>query len=87
MCKLYKYPTRLVTNLYGRPLFKIDVSFFVYLLLLSVLRHGRRPPALISRRANRLLKMAPRALRATGKLSRKRETCPLLARPTAIIIT
>lgn len=52
-----------------------------------VRRHGRRPPALTSRRANPLLKMAPPALRAIEKLNRKRETCPAAARPTAIIIT
>ncbi len=84
--ELYKYPTRLVTNLYRRPFLILLFSEFLFVVL--VRRHGRRPPALTSRRANPLLKMAPPALRATEKLSRKRETCPAAAaRPTAIIIT
>jgi hypothetical protein len=64
------------------------ISFFLFFIFMFVVRrHGRRPPALTSRRANPLLKMAPPALRAIEKLNRKRETCPAAARPTAIIIT
>jgi hypothetical protein len=35
VCKLYKYPTRLVTHLYGRPLFKIYVFLCLFVVVVS----------------------------------------------------